>query len=202
MIQSVENNAFQARDPDGKLFVDRNGIAFKDILEFLRTGLPIVPSVLLSTLQVEAEYYCIANFETIQEKKKAKKDVALPSEILRREVLRASTIDRGAGQTRLMFSRSEAEDLPSHILQHAGHTKGGTLYINLYKIKELSFSRIWQPGQVGKEGASDDVDMFIYERNVRTSWIDKEKFDIVECVWDMVAEVDRRLAKVSAFEQC
>lgn len=145
MIRSVENNAGQARDPDGNLFVDRNGTAFKDILEFLRTGLPIVPSVPESTLQVEAEYYCIPKFETIQEKKKAKKDVALPSAILRREVLRASRIDRSSCQARVMFNQSEAEDLPGHIVQHAGYTKGGTLYMNLHKIKELGFSRVWQP---------------------------------------------------------
>jgi len=205
MLRSIDNSVGTEEDADGNLFVDRNGAAFKDILEFLRTGCPIVPSVHKSTLQVEADYYGITNFETIDEVPH-KKDVAMPPDTHRRELLRASKAERCNGRMRFMFSDSEEAELPDNIRTATSTTKGGTRYIYLSQLVGLGFRRVSkrmsQPGSKDEEEENDE-DLPLFERTIRTAWVDLEKLDVVDGVWDNVDVVgDGRVAKVSAFEPC
>lgn len=51
------------QDPDGCVFIDRNGKLFEHVLEFLRNGTLVLPSdrVLLSQLRLEAEFFQVFN---------------------------------------------------------------------------------------------------------------------------------------------
>jgi len=181
---------------EGRVFVDRDGLAFKDILAFLRTGQPIVPSVPVQTLKVEADFYQIANFEFIQVEQHPKK-LFLPKDMTLRQKIRGRFHERSrSGQERYVFL---SEELPANVTTHmgSGGMKGCVYLKDLLRLhfrfcEPPSSQAAGMPTDKGVETDEDqDQDDFVeLERIVHTHFVDLQEFTVAGAAWDSI-EVHR-----------
>lgn len=201
-------------DHEGYLFVDRNGVAFRDVLEFLRTGQPVVPSVPAHTLYVEADFYQLQGFQLVSDREPSK-EVHLPAERVRRERLRALYAEyagRRGLRKRYIFPY---EELPTEmrLATHIGKRGAkGCLYED--QLVALGFRQRlihnsdpivqhYPSGLCCPDAAivKPSNCALCFERTIRTSWVDLQKFDLLPGMWDVVDIVQEGLvAQVTAFE--
>lgn len=101
---------------EGNTFIDRDGEAFKDILAFLRSGLPVVAHVPVSILEREADFYGIKGFQALS----APRKLFLPESTKSKDTINGYFHDharRGQGQKRYRF---DVDNLPADIPTHIG----------------------------------------------------------------------------------
>lgn len=188
----------RCEDADGNLFLDRNGEAFKDILEFLRTRQPVLPSVSVSTLKVEADFYGITGFQVIEQPAEQKK-IYMPADRVQHVRLEAVDKERFHQKTRFYFNE---EELPAHILEFTHKGKrgcGGCLYQQ--DLTKLGFKKVHVASSKVTAGDDEDDETYCFESAWRIAWVDVSRFDIDKRMWDHVEfVVPGRVAKVVAYE--
>jgi len=188
MLRNMDSGIGQARDPDGNLFIDRNGQAFRDILEFLRTNKPVDTTLPPSIVLDEAKYYGIENFKLIEKPKK----LALPPAYVQSEYLYPSSADKLHGRMRFYFVE---ELLTPKMRRKSQSTKSGKTYFMLDDLIQMGFRKCT------KRGADDSggEETTYFQRSVRVAWVDLDLCAVDEELWDEIEIVAQgRVAKVTS----
>jgi len=185
----------------GKLFIDRDPEAFRDILAFLRSGRPVAKHADPETIKTEADFYLLdrVDFNFVGSGKR--RSLFLPPSTRNQQRIHGTRHDRTRnGDSRYCFESEVQwpEDVPTH--QGGG---GKPCCVTLAGLTEHGFRKVsCEESRIGNRVMEGDV---VFERIKTTHYVDLQEYDVPDDgrTWDVVEkrEVDgQTFAVVTKYE--
>lgn len=186
-------------DEKGRIFVDRDGKLFEDMLSFLRNKQPVQSSYPEHILLTEADFYQIKGFSK-------HKPVVVPHSIVRKEIVQVHP--HKTKKKRKLYYLVNPYELPDDLRHFAQHMPNKTSIDGIEQLRlwPEDLSRLKFRKQLHEEkfpGAEDEEDYDVqhfFVRSVRTEYADSSVTSVVSSVWDKVTEAGSGLIEMVRYE--